>query len=89
LDLLQPSETDLDGFKVTLVVGGHDTVSQQQNADELFKVFSQLLIKTGGIIICLELIGPCMLLLILADQNNKKPQDNREILRAMCCFPVR
>jgi hypothetical protein len=56
---LQPIETDLDGFKVTLVVGGHDTVLTPTNADERFTIFLQLLaINAAGVIIRLALIAP-------------------------------
>jgi hypothetical protein len=37
--------------------------------DEHVKIFPQLLSKPGGVIIRLELIGPFVLLLILAEQK--------------------
>jgi hypothetical protein len=57
---------------------------KQLNAGEHFKIFSQLLSKSGGVTIRLELIDFFMLLLILAEQKHKKLQDNTEIIRAMC-----
>jgi hypothetical protein len=51
-ELLKPTETDLDGFKVTLLISGRDRVLWQLNADELSTTFLQLLsIYPGGIII--------------------------------------
>jgi hypothetical protein len=50
-ELLQPIQTDLDGFLVTLVVAGRDTV--------LSTIFSQLLsTDAGGVTIRLALIAP-------------------------------
>jgi hypothetical protein len=58
-ELLHPTETDLHGFKVTLVVGGHDTVLTLTNADENFTIFPQLFaINTAGVTISLPLFVP-------------------------------
>jgi hypothetical protein len=59
----QPTDTDFDDFKVTLVVDERDTVlTPIENASELCMMFPQLLaINTGGVIIRLALIVPLYL----------------------------
>jgi hypothetical protein len=54
---LQSTEIDLDGFKVTLVVGGSDTVLTPTNSDELSMILSHShSAYSGGAIIHLALI---------------------------------
>jgi hypothetical protein len=50
-ELLEPIETDLDGFNVTLVVGGRATVLKRTKTCELSTIFSQRVSTNFGYVI--------------------------------------
>jgi hypothetical protein len=63
---LHPTETDLEDFKVTPVVGGRDTMLTPPKRR---RIFSQL--YTGGFIISLALISPTTLYIRLRREKTK------------------